>query len=556
MKKNLFVTIAALATVITCAQYPVVDKTYPTFSSAAVDTKGNLFVVQGFRNVRKISTTGTTSWFTPGWYSWTMSGIAIDSTGAVYTPATDSYFGDGDIFNSFSGQNLGYLYSGHNVTSCGQVVSGADGVYHTYVQNNVVKVRNFKNGTTYNVGAGMDVVLEPCATGGVFIGIRGGHQTVVKVNKDMVFEWAATDFLPAGTSVQDALKLTSTPSGGVIAYSSVSGGQTVGVLFDDTGSLVDSVTVWLNSGLTQEQLPKPLSVGNKSLIAIPWSPLGESYIYDVASSSVFAIYPSAEVRQIFQTNGLVNVLGPDLRRYSSFGSLEWTYSFDGRGIDEILTSADGSKWAVDYDYQGQSRAVRLVSGPKSASDTYVINEDTELTTTLGNGVLLNDSSDVSGGITAEFESPLASAVGNLTSTDSNGTFTFRPAQDMSGVYEFYYRAKDANNNLSARTLVRIVVRPVNDKPVSQTESYNVVKGQVLNVNAANGVLANDTDADGDNLIASLVSHTTVGQVTLLGDGSFAWQAPNRAGTWTFRYRAYDGKTYGPVTTVTLNVTDN
>ena len=49
----------------------------------------------------------------------------------------------------------------------------------------------------------------------------------------------------------------------------------------------------------------------------------------------------------------------------------------------------------------------------------------------------------------------------------------------------------------------------------------------MTVNAANGVLANDTDADGGTLSAALGTTTSNGSLTLNADGSFSLHAERR-----------------------------
>jgi hypothetical protein len=73
---------------------------------------------------------------------------------------------------------------------------------------------------------------------------------------------------------------------------------------------------------------------------------------------------------------------------------------------------------------------------------------------------------------------------------------------------------------------------------------------------APGVLANDTDADGDRLTALLVSGPASGRLVLNPDGSFTY-TPNAdfVGTDSFTYRATDGVNPGNVTTATISVRD-
>ena len=69
-----------------------------------------------------------------------------------------------------------------------------------------------------------------------------------------------------------------------------------------------------------------------------------------------------------------------------------------------------------------------------------------------------------------------------------------------------------------------------------------------------GVLANDTDADGDVLTAQLVSTTTRGTLVFNPDGTFTYTPPsNYTGTDSFVYRVTDGTLTSANTTVTITV---
>ena len=75
---------------------------------------------------------------------------------------------------------------------------------------------------------------------------------------------------------------------------------------------------------------------------------------------------------------------------------------------------------------------------------------------------------------------------------------------------------------------------VNVAPVSQNDSYTLNKNAKLTVDAARGVLANDSDANGDALSAVLVSKPANGTLNLRADGSFDYTpAKNFTGTVSF-----------------------
>ncbi|GAA1515108.1 LamG-like jellyroll fold domain-containing protein [Nocardioides humi] len=95
--------------------------------------------------------------------------------------------------------------------------------------------------------------------------------------------------------------------------------------------------------------------------------------------------------------------------------------------------------------------------------------------------------------------------------------------------------------------------PPNAAPVGEADAYTTAKGEVLEVDAP-GVLANDTDADGDDLTAVGATQPAHGELELAEDGSFSY-TPDAGftGTDTFTYRASDGTAQSGPTTVTITV---
>ena len=101
--------------------------------------------------------------------------------------------------------------------------------------------------------------------------------------------------------------------------------------------------------------------------------------------------------------------------------------------------------------------------------------------------------------------------------------------------------------------INVTVAGTNSAPVAADDSYTTDQGTTLTV-AAPGVLANDTDADGDALTASLVSRPAHGQLTLNTNGSFDYTpAAGYSGPDSFQYAAYDGQVSGNTATVSITV---
>lgn len=95
----------------------------------------------------------------------------------------------------------------------------------------------------------------------------------------------------------------------------------------------------------------------------------------------------------------------------------------------------------------------------------------------------------------------------------------------------------------------------NNTPTARDDAFSVVENSVLTINAASGVLANDTDLDGDPITATLVGQAGNGSTTLNADGSFTYTpATDFSGADSFTYRASDGTARSNTATVRINVT--
>jgi VCBS repeat-containing protein len=141
--------------------------------------------------------------------------------------------------------------------------------------------------------------------------------------------------------------------------------------------------------------------------------------------------------------------------------------------------------------------------------------------------------------------------GNLT-FNADGSFVYTPAPDFYGVVTFTYRANDGSLNSTPAT-VTINVTPVNDPPIAADDRYLVLEDTPLTV-AAPGVLANDTDADDDELTAVLDIAPASGVLAFDEDGSFVYTPTLQYnGAVTFTYHVNDGTANSNAATVTIIV---
>ncbi|BAB74354.1 Ig-like domain-containing protein [Anabaena sp. FACHB-709] len=193
--------------------------------------------------------------------------------------------------------------------------------------------------------------------------------------------------------------------------------------------------------------------------------------------------------------------------------------------------------------------------PVTVNDNYSTQADQQLVVAVANGVLSNDTDAQSDPLTAAVVQ--APSNGSVT-LNPDGSFAYTPNAGFVGTDSFTYLANDTKVN-SAPATVNITVTapppPPNDPPVAVNDSYSTTADQALVVDAANGVLSNDTDAQSDPLTAAVAQAPSNGSVTFNTDGSFTY-TPNAGfvGTDSFTYLANDSKTNS--TPATVNITVN
>lgn len=134
---------------------------------------------------------------------------------------------------------------------------------------------------------------------------------------------------------------------------------------------------------------------------------------------------------------------------------------------------------------------------------------------------------------------LTSAPTGMSVNAASGLVSWTPAAGQTGSQAVTAKVADVTG-LSASQSFTIAVANVNDAPLANADSYLMMQGGTLNV-AAQGVLANDSDPDGDPL--SAVSSYAPGYVfNLASDGSFTYMPPAAfSGAASFEYRAADGQ---------------
>jgi VCBS repeat-containing protein len=143
---------------------------------------------------------------------------------------------------------------------------------------------------------------------------------------------------------------------------------------------------------------------------------------------------------------------------------------------------------------------------------------------------------------------------------TSGEFTIAKELDFETTEEDYtvtVRVVDADGASASTTITINVINENDNAPVAVADSYGVNEGATLNVLVGDGVLDNDSDADGDLdvLTAVLVSDVSYGELTLNADGSFTYTHDDSENfTDSFTYRVTDGSRNSNLVTVTIDIT--
>jgi hypothetical protein len=132
--------------------------------------------------------------------------------------------------------------------------------------------------------------------------------------------------------------------------------------------------------------------------------------------------------------------------------------------------------------------------------------------------------------------------------NSDGSFTYDPDPGYVGTDTFTYHPTGL---LVLPATVTITI--VNRAPVASDDAYTAATGVEKRIPPP-GVLANDQDADGDDLVAVLVDGGGNGSLDLASDGSFTFKSGGSfVGVREFTYRAWDGLAWSAVATVRITV---
>jgi choice-of-anchor B domain-containing protein len=241
-------------------------------------------------------------------------------------------------------------------------------------------------------------------------------------------------------------------------------------------------------------------------------------------------------------------VSPDSGATAENSSTPITVSFDSTGLipGEYTALLCISSNALTTPEIQAPITLTVNHAPVAVDDSYTTTQEVALAV-VAPGVLDNDSDGDSDGLTAVLDTGPSN--GSL-SFNADGSFIYTPTVAFDGSDSFTYRADDGANSSNVAT---VTINVLNTAPVAADDSYIVATDTVLSVPLP-GVLANDSDDNGDSLTAVLDSDVSHGSLSLNADGSFTY-TPHTGftGIVTFTYHANDGTDDSNVATVTINV---
>jgi hypothetical protein len=215
------------------------------------------------------------------------------------------------------------------------------------------------------------------------------------------------------------------------------------------------------------------------------------------------------------------------------GADSFTYMVNDGTVDSNVATV-----TITVEDEGGNQA------PVAVDDTATTPINTGVTIT----VLANDT-DADGDTLVP--SIVAAPANGATTVNTDGTVLYTPNSGFIGTDTFTYMVNDGTVDSNVATVTVTVDDPAtNSPPVAVDDAATTSPATAVVIT----VLANDTDADGDTLVPSIVTAPANGTATVNTDGTVLY-TPNAGftGTETFTYQVNDGTENSNVATVTVTV---
>ena len=172
--------------------------------------------------------------------------------------------------------------------------------------------------------------------------------------------------------------------------------------------------------------------------------------------------------------------------------------------------------------------------PQVIDDSYAVHAGTALDVATADGLLANDRDP--DGDPLQVLAVDGPANGTLD-FDADGAFRYTPAPGFTGTETLHYTVSDGIDTAQGTLQIQVD----NQAPATAPDSYTLVQGRTILVDAGAGLLANDSDPDGDLLQLENYQAAANGSLVVNPDGSFSY-TPNAgfSGTESLQYAVSDG----------------
>lgn len=214
-------------------------------------------------------------------------------------------------------------------------------------------------------------------------------------------------------------------------------------------------------------------------------------------------------------------------------------------------------WATDRAHNVATYSSRTTLPPELQACVVVNNRpsvtDQSLVTPIDSPVSFATTASDPDGDALTYDLTSAPMHGTISGSFPNVTYT--PEAGFGGVDTLEVTATDLRGGSDTGTITINVEGRPNRAPVTEPDSYSTPEDTSLWIGAP-GVLANDTDADGDLLTVTVSQQPAHGSLQLWSDGAIYYVPDaNYHGPDSFTYVASDGQRVSANTTVQVAVTE-
>lgn len=299
-------------------------------------------------------------------------------------------------------------------------------------------------------------------------------------------------------------------------------------------------------------------VGATAANASGLKPVGVDDYYSMPQGGSITIAAPGILANDSDAEGSPLLVGNDFG-YSGadFVQVNFDGSFTFTPSPSFFGAAGFHYYPEDDDQFGNETAVYIEVVPTVVSpvvltavdDSYSTQQDTVLVVPASAGLLVNDSA-------LGFVGPVNGPATNDVVVNQDGSFAYTPAAGFVGTTSFSYRTTDGTV-FSNDAVVTLTVTagpgdpPVIVNPTANPDQYTTAQDTALVIDAAGGLLVNDSFPGG----AIVTIDDSSGEIVAQLDGSFVYTpATGFVGIKEFAYRMSDGTAQSGWASVSITVT--